>query len=442
MKNKIDVRLLTDSIFENWTISQIIGSGADGIVYSAFKDKGNIVALKIYFPEIVIKYGKESISERIELQTDLIGEKKHNNLVEIFEGGFSEEYQTFYLIMEKIEGKTLDKLIGKVPSDKIPELIKQLASVAEFLEKKQLVHRDIKPSNIIISDDFKTLTLLDLGIVHHFKNEDRLSGEDFVSTVRYCPPEFVWRTEDSENINAWRAITFYQIGAIMYELIMEEMLFNEYDKPRAKLYDAIRDITPNIQSKKVPSWLITTAQTCLMKDWRERIKYIVWDSFYEKKYAGTIDKDELDLKLLLEKTIQSNNEVLSQEFPVNNKLWEFNKQVIADLRNYFRSNNDIFPRCSTYEIFNSKDKYITEYRFENENVRYEIFKKSIIFMIEIKNNIDKEAFINIEFTMKSSVNSFDDRSYHWCEIFTVDTAIERLRSSFIDSMRLLVENKI
>lgn len=442
MKNKIDVRSLTDYIFESWTVGQIIGSGADGIVYSAFKDKENIVALKIYFPEIVIKYGKESISERIELQTDLIGEKKHNNLVEIFDGGFSEEYQTFYLIMEKIEGKTLDKLIGKVPSDKIPELVKQIASVAEFLEKKQLVHRDIKPSNIMISPDFKTLTLLDLGIVHHFKNEDRLSGEEFISTVRYCPPEFVWRTEDSEDINAWRAITFYQIGAIMYELIMEEILFKEYDKPRARLYDAIRYITPDIHSKKVPSWLITTAKACLMKNWRERVKYIVWESFHEKKYAGTMVKDELDIKLLLEKSIQSNSEISSHELSTNNKLWEFNKQVITELRNYLRSNTDIFPRCSTHEVFNSKNKYITEFRFEDENVRYEIFKKSIIFMIKIKNNIDKEAFVTIEFTMKSSINSFDDRSYHWCEIFTVDTAVETLRTSFINSIKLLLTNKI
>ncbi len=442
MKTKIDVRALWGLTFEGWTVNSSIGNGADGIVYSASKGSEREVALKIYFPEIITKYSKKNINERMELQTGLADGKKHRNLVEVFYGGFSEEYQTFFLIMEKIEGKSLDKLIGQIPSNEIPLLVQQLASVCEFLEENQYVHRDIKPSNIMVSPDFKVLTLLDLGIIHHFENEDRLSGGDFISTLRYCPPEFVWRTEDSENINAWRAITFYQIGAVMYEMIMEKIIFEGHDTPRANLYDAIKFLTPDIQSEKVPQWLVTTAQACLLKDWRERLNNLLWESFYEEKYAGTTNRDELDLKLLLEKSILSEDELqpraLSKE-QYQQKLWNLNKQVISDLRSYIRL-SDIFPRCSTYNILENENRYITEFRFESENVHYEIFKEGIVFKIEIKDDLNKEAFIVIKFSVTTTSKHFKERLYEWSEIFTTEIAIERLRSSFIDSIRVMLAN--
>lgn len=442
MRNMIDVRALSGLTFESWTVNSVIGNGADGIVYSASQGDKREVALKIYFPEIITKYSKKNINERMELQTDLAGGKKHRNLVEIFQGGFSEEYQTFFLIMEKIEGKSLDKLIGQIPSNEIPQLVRQLASVCEFLEENQYVHRDIKPSNIMVSSDFGVLTLLDLGIIHHFESEDRLSGGDFISTVRYCPPEFVWRIEDSENINAWRAITFYQIGAVMYEMIMEKVLFKDHDTPRAKLYDAIKYLTPDIQSDKVPQWLVTTAQACLLKEWRDRLNNLVWESFYEEKYAGTTDRDELELKLLLEKSVLPSTELQPSIFSKEQhqqKLWKLNTQVITDLRSYIRL-SDIFPRCSTYNILQNENKYVTEFIFESENVDYEIFKEGIIFKVEIKNNYEKEAFITINFSVKTRSSLFIERSYEWSEIFTTDLAIERLRSSLIDSITVMLKN--
>ena len=112
--------------------------------------------------------------------------------------------------MELVPGTSLNKLVGHVPPAIIVPLARQLASAAQYLDEVlNLAHRDIKPANIVISDDLQKLTLLDLGIVHQLPVDDaqgRLSGEEFVASVRYSPPEFVWRTEEEDADGAWRAV--------------------------------------------------------------------------------------------------------------------------------------------------------------------------------------------------------------------------------------------
>jgi len=291
-----NVENLAGTEIQGWRLTREIGRGADGIVYASSKD-GAEAAVKIFFPEALAANGLPAARERLELQLGLIGRKHHPNLVEVYAGGEDSSLGTLFLVMELVHGTSLDKLIGKVPSSAVPRLMDQLASASEFLEREDLVHRDIKPANIVISDDFQMLTLLDLGIVYRLPGDDdqgRLSGKEFVATLRYSPPEFVWRTEEGNVDGAWRAVTFYQIGATLHDMIMGKVLFAGYDTPRACLYDAVREMTPVIESSDVDPRLVQIAQACLLKDWRQRLQFLSWDSFRES--VPQVDAQQQDRK--------------------------------------------------------------------------------------------------------------------------------------------------
>src|SRR5262249_15214110 len=165
-------------------------------------------AIKIFYPDALDKHGFSEEHQRLELQLQL-KDCTHPNLVRVFDGGVANELDgTLFLVMEKVPGTTLDKLLERIPRTAIPTLLKQLAEAAHYLDDRDLVHRDIKPANIILNDDMSQLTLLDFGIIKNLVTDEsgRLSGNRFVATPRYSPPEFVWRTE-VESKDAWRAVT-------------------------------------------------------------------------------------------------------------------------------------------------------------------------------------------------------------------------------------------
>jgi len=167
-----------------------------------------------------------------------------------------------------------------VPRDKIASILQQIASAAQFLEGKDLAHRDIKPENIAVFPDFSRAVLLDLGVLRPF-GDSSLTDEDarvFIGTLRYSSPEFLLRDE-RDTVEGWRAITFYQLGAVLHDLIMRRTLFKEFSEPFAVLVEAVKNEKPEIHADDVPADLILLAQNCLIKSPDARLAMVSWNDF-------------------------------------------------------------------------------------------------------------------------------------------------------------------
>ncbi|WP_277884203.1 protein kinase domain-containing protein [Novosphingobium decolorationis] len=161
---------------------------------------------------------------RVGFELKLVG-RKHPHLIQIFDGGRCPKTDFLFLVMEYLPYDNLDDLQGKIPFNKIPQIADQLAQAARYLEEIDICHRDIKPENIVITPDFEQIILLDLGILRPLveDHQDAGTGCNFIGTVRYSPPEFVWRVEEEDAVGH-RAITFYQIGAVLHDLIMRRRM--------------------------------------------------------------------------------------------------------------------------------------------------------------------------------------------------------------------------
>ena len=266
---------------EGWVVGDYLGNGFSAVVMSATKGETS-AALKVIDPEMIERYGTDRQLARIVRENRLEGHT-HPNLVSILDGGQCQETGHLYVAMELLEPLTLGDVRDILPATQIGSVICQLAHAAVFLEQLGLVHRDIKPDNTNVSSDYTTIKLLDLGVVYpprEARNPSAGTGNHFVGTARYSPPEFLHRQE-TDSPEGWRAITFYQLGATLFDLITRTPIFDEYREPPARLYEAIKDRVPTIEpaTVDVEPWLVDLARRCLTKDWRIREQLVAWEHF-------------------------------------------------------------------------------------------------------------------------------------------------------------------
>ncbi len=261
-----------------WQIQRRINAGKSAVVFAARKDRQQS-ALKVFDPELVERFGRDAQLARIDRERSLIGQR-HAHLVQILDGGECPATRNLFVAMEFIDAPNLGASLTLVPRDKISAIIHQVASAARFLEEKGLAHRDIKPDNIAIFRDFSRAVLLDLGVVRPIGGSD-LTDEDarvFIGTLRYSSPEFLTRAEQ-DSVEGWRALTFYQLGAVLHDLIMRRPLFQEFSEPFAVLVEAVKSEKPEVHADDVVADLVLLAQNCLVKAPHARLALVSWSDF-------------------------------------------------------------------------------------------------------------------------------------------------------------------
>jgi serine/threonine protein kinase len=238
------------------------------------------VAVKIFETDIMAFEEIEELKVRLERQLS-IRELSHPNLVRIFDGGYSEEHDCYFLVMQWLDAPRLSDIIKEIPRAYVGSIITQIASAAEFLEGLEIAHRDIKPDNIVVSRDFSRATLLDLGVIRPVGKKGITDASDsirFLGTARYSPLEFLLRKEEDSQLG-WRAVTFYQVGAVLHDIIMRYPIFEGQAEPSAALIHAVEFVNPPIHAEDVDIDLVHLAKICLLKEPKLRIEHLTWDSF-------------------------------------------------------------------------------------------------------------------------------------------------------------------
>ncbi|MDR3401448.1 MAG: serine/threonine-protein kinase [Chthoniobacter sp.] len=345
---------LTGKELGGWSLHKYINCGKSALVFQGEKN-GHIGAVKIFDPEIIETYGDQKQLERIDREKSLIG-RPHANLIEILDGGMAsiDGVPFYYVVMEFFPGKNLADRLRDIRPEDIWSIISQVASAAEFLESLGLCHRDIKPENIGIDDDGRVVKLLDLGVVRPVKASDLTDTSvlPFIGTLRYAPPEFLLRTED-HTTDGWRALTFYQIGGVLHDLIMRTPLFQEFSQPFARLVNAVQHEKPKISSSQVPADLIVLAKSCLAKKPETRLQIVSWNDFHPPQAAT----DPLQaVKARLSK--RREEAALTDETPVRPsddkseatwKLRDYSHQVRSMVRSECVGSN-FFPRLTVGDV--------------------------------------------------------------------------------------------
>lgn len=186
-----------------YVLGATLGTGGFGITYNGLdRLSGARVAVKEYFPSNAVRRGAngrvepDSADARVKF---LLGKKRFSsearNMAEVrnMRGitevlDFFSENDTAYIVMEYIDGETLESFLlknRKLPFERALTLMTPVLEALGRLHEAGFVHGDVSPDNIMLTES--GCKLLDFGSVVH---ADVFDGARAVTLKKhYAPPE-------------------------------------------------------------------------------------------------------------------------------------------------------------------------------------------------------------------------------------------------------------
>src|SRR5579863_6802860 len=136
--------------FGRYEILTELGRGAMGVVYKARDPKINrVVAVKTVSLAGQSPEEESEYRERFFREAEAAGRLSHPGIVTIFDVGEEPETRSPYIVMEFVDGPSLEKLLArddrKLPVDTALQLIHELAEALDCAHGQGVVHRDLKP---------------------------------------------------------------------------------------------------------------------------------------------------------------------------------------------------------------------------------------------------------------------------------------------------------
>lgn len=170
-----------------------LGRGAMGAVFRARDPKiDRTVAIKTISVPAVAAKDVEHYRQRFFREAQAAGRMSHPGIVTIYDVGEDETTHTPFIVMECVEGNSLDRLVattstGKLSRDIALKLLRQIAEALDYAHRQGIVHRDIKPANIMVTTEGQP-KIADFGIAKLAMAETTLPGH-VVGTPAYMSPE-------------------------------------------------------------------------------------------------------------------------------------------------------------------------------------------------------------------------------------------------------------
>lgn len=205
-----------------YEIIEKVGIGGMAIVYKA-KDiyLKRIVAVKVLKEQYL--EDKEFIKKFV-IEAQSVANLNNQNIVKIYDvGQHIEDSKTYnYIVMEYIKGKTLNELIkdkGRLNSNAVVSISKQIANALDCAHKHHIIHRDIKPHNIIIDENLN-VKVTDFGIARIATSSTITYTSSVLGTVHYISPEQAKGKFIDEKSD------IYSLGVVMYEMVTGKVPFD------------------------------------------------------------------------------------------------------------------------------------------------------------------------------------------------------------------------
>ena len=195
------------------------GRGGMAIVYDGIHPSlERAVAIKMLSHRVAYR---PQFRARFQNEAKIISRLRHPNIVEIYDT--EDAYATFFIIMERLSGKSLDVLFESGKRFTFPQIrniLRQLASALQFAHNHGVVHRDIKPSNVVISPEGK-VKLTDFGLAIDLDAGPDEPDEEipFSGVAAYMAPEQI----AGDTVDARTDI--YSLGIVAYQMLTGEPPF-------------------------------------------------------------------------------------------------------------------------------------------------------------------------------------------------------------------------
>jgi serine/threonine protein kinase len=257
---------LVGSTIDNgrYQIRTLLGAGGMGVVYLAIDSQlQRQVAVK------VIKLTSITNKKRFDRECQALAQIQSPHVPSVYSWGTTQTGDA-YLVMEFVQGSTLEELLQSNPKPTIAQLLEIFTNVCDgltIIHENSLVHRDIKPANIMVNnaeDDLK-VWIMDFGIVHLTDQEQQLTGtNDLIGSHGYLSPEHLTPSQ----IDARSDI--FSLGCVIYRSLTDELPFVD-DSPLVSLVK-MKEGTFKPLPSQIPPFLRATIEKCLEPEPKNRFQ--------------------------------------------------------------------------------------------------------------------------------------------------------------------------
>ena len=263
------------SKLSHYEIHSPLGAGAMGEVWRAMDTRlGREVAIKV-LPEQFTADAERL--RRFEREAKTLASLNHPHIAQIF--GVDQVGDTCFLVLELVEGETLDERLrrGPLPLDEALDVARQIAEGLEAAHEAGVIHRDLKPANIRLTPDGR-VKLLDFGLAKPaLQGRDAPTSTDSVlstehgrllGTPTYMAPEQARAKPIDRRVDIWA------FGCVLFECLTGRRAFE--GESMTDVLGAVLHTTPDLATLPpgTPPAVRELLERCLEKDPRRRLRDI------------------------------------------------------------------------------------------------------------------------------------------------------------------------
>jgi len=240
----------SDSRKERYLISDLIGTGAFGSVYSAFDSlTGKTVAMKC----LISQEGIEDFQEEL----DLLKRLSHEAIVPYLDS-YLDDKGSLFIVMEYAEGGSLLDIVktyGTLSESIAAVFCLQILKGLEYLHNQGIIHRDIKAANVLIQGGVAKLADFGLAfdLVKYGKTLREIAGSPY-----WMAPEVI----NGDPVNC--KCDIWSVGATIIELLTGKAPF--FDLPPLPAMFQIGGSRPIPLPRNVSDLCREFLSLCLNKD--------------------------------------------------------------------------------------------------------------------------------------------------------------------------------
>jgi serine/threonine-protein kinase len=195
-----------------YVLDERIGSGGYGEVWRAADTVlSRPVAVKLLHPRYA---GRSEALARFRAEARLAGGLSQENIAQVFDYGEEAGGQPPYLVMELVDGPSLEAVLGGGPLDsgQTMDIVAQAAAGLQAAHAAGMIHRDVKPGNLLLAPG-GTVKITDFGIAHTIGSAPVTASGELVGTPGYLAPE------RAGGDPATPASDLYSLGMVAYECL-------------------------------------------------------------------------------------------------------------------------------------------------------------------------------------------------------------------------------
>lgn len=244
-----------------YQVHETLGVGANSRVvrgHDPLIDRS--VAIKLFSPQLA----RGDARTRFLREARVVGKLSHPAIISVHDMGIEESTQTPYMVMELVEGQSLEKIIakGSIPYPTACEWAGHVAEALAVAHRRAVIHGDIKSANILVTNENR-VKLTDFGMA-------RLASHQTDSAVRgtpayWCPEQILGRAQDARS-------DLFSLGILLHEMLTGVNPFAADTIPA--ICNQILSSTPLPPSRSnpsIPATLNDIVASCLAKEPQLRI---------------------------------------------------------------------------------------------------------------------------------------------------------------------------